>query len=190
MDVFESIKIRRSIRRFSGRKIEKDKLERILEAARLAPSSSNRQAWHFIVVDDPELKKLIPEHLPIGSKRFVSWIKDAPVIIVGLYYKAITHIIGGMFGRDNHLIDLSIAMTQMALTATEMDIGTCFIGWFNEKYLKKILKVPAKYQIGLLLVMGYPERPSNEEGIGGIKARPRKKLSEIVSRNKYGETLH
>ncbi len=186
MDVFEAIQLRRSIRTFSARKIDRVSLERILEAGRLAPSSSNRQAWHFIVVDDPEIKKLIPGHLPIGSRRFVSWIKNAPVIVVGLYYKAVTHMLGELFGHKNHLIDLSIAMTNMVLAATELDIGTCFIGWFNEKYLKKILSIPAKYRIGLIVVMGYAEKTSNEQGIGGAKAKPRKKLGEIVSYNKYG----
>ncbi len=186
MNVYDSIKYRRSVRRFAERKIEIEKLHQILDAARLAPSSSNRQAWHFIVIEDPELKALIPEHLPMGSKRFVAWIKSAPIIIVGLYYKAITHVIGELFGHENHLIDLSIAMAYMSLAATELGIGTCFVGWFNEKYLKKLLNIPRNYHIGSLLAMGYPLKDSDDQGIGGIKPRPRKKLSEIVSRNKYG----
>ncbi|OGC43508.1 hypothetical protein A2Y85_04325, partial [candidate division WOR-3 bacterium RBG_13_43_14] len=156
---------------------------------RLAPSSSNRQAWHFIVVDDQELKDLIPEHLPMGSKRLITWLNRAPVVIVGLYFKAVTHYLGELFGHENYLIDFSIAMTHMALTATELGIGTCFVGWFNEKYLKKLLKIPNQYRIGSMLVMGYPETASNEQGIGGIKPRPRKKLEEIVSYNRFGKGL-
>ena len=187
MNVFETVKHRRSVRRYADRAIEPEKLNQILESARLAPSSSNRQAWHFIVIDDPALRSKITEKLPLGSKKLMVWIKNAPVIIVGLYYKALTHVIGEMFGHENYLIDLSIAMTHMVLTATELDIGTCFVGWFNEQHIKRVLDIPANYRIGILLAMGYPGNPSNKQGIGGIKPRPRKKLSEIVSKNRFGE---
>ncbi|MEO0095308.1 MAG: nitroreductase family protein [candidate division WOR-3 bacterium] len=189
MDVFETIKWRRSIRKFARQKIEREKLLRILEAGRLAPSSSNRQAWHFIVVDDEDLIKQIPEKVVIGTKSIISWVKDAPLVIVGCYTKAVTHFVAGLYGRENHLIDITIAMTHMVLEATEMGIGTCYIGWFNEKHLKKILKIPERYRIAMLIAMGYPSEPSTSEGIGGIKQRPRKDLKEIVSYNEWGKSL-
>jgi nitroreductase len=189
MDVFEAIKWRRSVRKFSPRKIEKEKLLKILEAGRLAPSSSNRQAWHFIVVDDEDLIKKIPEKVTLGTKGIISWIKDAPLIIVGCYTKALTHFLAGFYGHENHLIDISIAMTHMVLEATELGIGTCYIGWFNEKYLKKLLNIPNHYRIAMLVVMGYPAQESTPEGIGGIPPRPRKQLKEIVSYNQWGIEL-
>ncbi|MEO0184854.1 MAG: nitroreductase family protein [candidate division WOR-3 bacterium] len=189
MDVFEAIRWRRSVRKFSPKKIEREKLQKILEAGRLAPSSSNRQSWHFIVVDDENLIKQIPEKVVIGTKNIISWIKDAPLVIVGCYTKVMTHIVAGLFNRENHLIDISIAMTHMVLEATELGIGTCYIGWFNERYLKKILKIPDRYRIAMLVVMGYPEGQSTPEGIGGIKPRPRKELKEIVSYNQWGKDL-
>ncbi len=189
MDVFETIKWRRSVRKFSSQKIEKDKILRILEAGRLAPSSSNRQARHFVVVDEPEIIAKIPEKVTFGTKSIISWIKDAPLVIVGCYTKAITHLVAGLYGHENHLIDISIAMTHMVLEATELGIGTCYIGWFNEKHLKRILKIPDHYRIAMLVVFGYPAEPSTPEGIGGIKPRPRKELKEIVSYNQWGKEL-
>ncbi|MEO0107280.1 MAG: nitroreductase family protein [candidate division WOR-3 bacterium] len=189
MNVFEAIKWRRSVREFSSQKIEPDKLLQILEAGRLAPSSSNRQAWHFVVVDNENLIKKIPEKVIIGTKGIISWIKDAPLVIVGCYTKAITHFVAGLYGRENHLIDISIAMTQMVLEATELGIGSCFIGWFNEKHVKRLLQIPDGWRIAMLVVFGYPKEKSTPEGIGGIKPRPRKELKEIVSYNGWGRTL-
>ncbi len=189
MDVFEAIKWRRSVRKFLPQKIEKEKILKILEAGRLAPSSSNRQAWHFIVVDDENLIKQIPEKVVIGTKSIISWVKDAPLVIVGCYTKAATHFVAELYGRQNHLIDITIAMTHMVLEATELGIGTCYIGWFNEKHLKKILKIPDHYRVAMLVVMGYPAEPSTSEGIGGIKPRPRKDLKEIVSYNLWGKNF-
>lgn len=189
MDVFETIKWRRSVREFSPKKIEKEKILKILEAGRLAPSSSNRQAWHFIIIDDPEIINKLPQNVAIGTKSIISWIKEAPLVIVGCYTKAITHFAAGLFGHQNHLIDISIALTHMVLEATELGIGSCFVGWFNEKYLKQILKIPSHYRIAMLVVMGYPANPSTPEGIGGIAPRPRKELKEIVSHNTWGQGL-
>lgn len=189
MDVLEVIKWRRSIREFLPQKIEQEKILKILEAGRLAPSSSNRQAWHFIVVDDENLIKKIPEKVIVGTKSIISWIKNAPLVIVGCYTKKITHYIAGLYGHENHLIDISIAMTNMVLEATELGIGSCFIGWFNEKHLKGLLKIPDSYRIAMLVVLGYPKNPSTQDGIGGIKPRPRKELKEIVSHNIWGREL-
>lgn len=189
MDVFDTIKWRRSVREFLPKKIEQENIRKILEAGRLAPSSSNRQAWHFVVVDDEHLIKKIPEKVVVGTKSIISWIKDAPLVIVGCYTKKITHFLAGLYDHENHLIDISIAMTHMVLEATELGIGTCFIGWFNEKHLKHLLKIPDHYRIAMLVVFGYPKNPSTAEGIGGINPRPRKQLKEIVSHNLWGKEL-
>jgi nitroreductase len=189
MDVFEAIKWRRSVRKFAPKKIEDEKILNILEAARLAPSSSNQQAWHFVVIDDKTIIEQIPKQVAMGTKMIIPWLKDAPLVIAGCYTKAVTHIVGELFGHDNHLIDVSIAMTHIALAATALDIGTCFVGWFNERRLKKLLKVPGNYRIAVLLAMGYPAESSTSKSIGGIEPRSRKKLEEIVSRNQFGRNF-
>jgi len=187
MNVFEAIKWRRSVRRFAARKIERPKILRLMEAARLAPSSSNRQAWHFVVVDDPSIIARIPKQVTPGTKGIIDWLEQAPLVIVGCYTKALTHYVAQLFGHQNHLIDVSIAMTQICLSATELGIGSCFVGWFNEKELKKLLGIPRRYRVALLLALGYPLDESSEEGIAGIAPRPRKTLDEIVSYNRFGE---
>lgn len=187
MDVFKAIRWRRSVRNFSPQKIEREKLLQILEAARIAPSSSNRQAWHFVVIDDPKIIEQIPKQVAMGTKAIIPWIKGAPVIIAGCYTKAMTHHVAQLFGHENNLVDVSIAMTHIALAATALNIGTCFVGWFNESKLKKLLNIPRKYKIAVLLALGYPADESTDEGIGGIAPRPRKSLKEIISYNKFGE---
>jgi nitroreductase len=187
MDVFKAIKWRRSVRSFSQRPIERAKVMQILEAARLAPSSSNRQAWHFVVVDDKTIIEQIPGTVPVGTRRIVSFVKKAPLVIVGSYTKALTHYIAQFAGHENHLVDVSIAMSQMTLAATELGIGTCWIGWYGESGLRRLLKLPRRYKIVALLVLGYPAEPSTEESIAGIPARPRKAVADIVSHNKFGE---
>jgi nitroreductase len=189
MDVFKAIKWRRSVRRFSKQKIERKKVLQILEAARLAPSSSNRQAWHFVVVDEPSLIEQIPRTVPVGTRRIVTFIKGAPLVIVGCYTKAFTHVIAQLTGHENHLIDVSIAMTQMTLAATELGIGTCWVGWYGESRLRRLLDLPRKYRIVALLVLGYPAERSTKESVGDIPARSRKQLHEIVSYNKYGNSF-
>ncbi|MBN2619464.1 nitroreductase family protein [candidate division WOR-3 bacterium] len=189
MDIFEIMRWRRSVRKFAPKKIELEKLRQILEMARIAPSSSNRQAWHFIVIDDPAIIKEIPKQVAMGDKVVISWLKDAPCVIAGCYTKAVTHHIATMFGHNNHLIDVAIAMTHICLAATALGIGSCFVGWFNTKRLKKLLGLPAHYQISVLLALGYPADGSTDEGIGGIKPRARKEFDDVVSLNRYGQKL-
>lgn len=186
MDVFKAIQWRRSVRRFSTQKIEREKILQILEAGRLAPSSSNRQAWHFVVVDDPSIINQMPRTVPVGTRRIVTFIEDAPLVIIGCYSKAFTHVIAQLAGHENHLIDVSIAMAHMTLAATELGIGTCWVGWFGESRLQRLLGLPRKYKIVALLVLGYPAERSSKASIGGIPPRPRKSISDIVSYNRFG----
>ena len=187
MDVIRAIKWRRSVRKFAPRSVERDKVLQIMEAGRLAPSSSNRQAWHFVVIDDRAIIEQIPDTTPAGTRRIISFIRKAPLVIVGCYSKALTHYIAQLAGHENHLIDVSIAMTHMTLAATELGVGSCWIGWFGESQLRRLLKLPRRYKIVALLVLGYPADPSTEESMAGIPARPRKALKDIVSHNTFGE---
>lgn len=189
IDIFEVMKRRRSVRKFAPRKIEREKILQILKAAQIAPSSSNRQAWHFVVIDDNSIIEKIPRQVAMGDKLIIKWLKDAPWVIAGCYTKAMTHYIAQLFGHENHLVDISIAMTHICLAATALGIGTCFVGWFHHKKLKKLLGIPNRYNIAVLLALGYPADESTGQGIGGIAPRPRKALKEIVSYNKFGEKL-
>ena len=112
MDVFEAIKVRRSIRRYKkGAEIPEEHLRKILEAARLAPSAANRQPWRFIVVRDPEVKRRLAE-----ACRGQMFIADASVVVVALGDPSISRW---------YLQDPMIAVEHMVLEATELGYGTC-----------------------------------------------------------------
>ncbi len=186
MNVIDAIRWRRSVRKFAARPLEPAVIQEILEAGRLAPSSSNQQAWQFVAVDDPNLIRAVPDQVPLATSRVISFCRSAALIVVGCYTQNLTHRIGRVFGHENHVIDVSIAMTQMTLAATALGVGSCWIGWFSEKKMKKMLAIPNRYRIAALLAFGYPADASTDEGIGGIKPRPRKAMSEIASRNRFG----
>ncbi len=169
MDVLSAIQGRRSIRQYSARFVEDEKLGKVLEAARLSPSASNRQSWKFVVVRDDETRAKLTE--AAGRQAFVG---QAPVIIVacGTDPEGIM-----MCGQHRHSIDLSIATAYMLLEAHEQGLGTCWLGSFDEKKVKEILNIPEGVRVVAITPLGYPaEEPA---------PRPRKKVDEIVCHEKY-----
>lgn len=169
MTVFEAIQGRRSIRKYSPKPVEEEKINRILEAARLAPSARNLQNWKFIVVrDDKTRAKLVETTM---GQPFVG---QAPVIIVACG----TDTEGIMAcGQYRYPIDLSIAMSFMILEAYELGLGTCWLGRFDEKQVKEILGIPEGVRVVAMTPLGYPaENPA---------PRPRKRLEEIVCYERY-----
>jgi len=169
LDVMAAIQGRRSIRSYSSKEVEEDKLKRVLEAARLAPSANNNQEWKFIVVRNEETRKRLAE--ACGGQKFVG---EAPVIIVACATDP--HRIMKC-GQYRYTIDLSIAVSFMILEAYEQGLGTCWIGNFNENAVKEILDIPENVRVVAITPLGYPkEVPS---------PRPRKSLSEIVCYEKY-----
>jgi nitroreductase len=182
--VLDVIKLRRSVRIFNGKPIEREKIDLILEAARLAPSSCNSQPWRFIVVEDKELLKKVAKAQPTPNVN--KFLQNAGVIIVCVDEpKLFVHKAADIVNRDNQRIDVGIAMEHMVLVASEIGIGSCWIGWFSEKKIKDLLRIPDKKTISVLLALGYPVEKTDENGIGGIKSRPRKSLSQIASSNYY-----
>ena len=172
MDVYEAIKIRRSVRAYETRQIPDDVLMRVLEAGRAAPSASNSQPWHFIVVKSPE-KRLI-----LSKRMFTKFLVESPVVIVGC----------GEREKRFHLVDVSIAMQQMVLAATAEGLGTCWIGDFDEKVIRKLLRVPEKYGVVCLLALGYPKEKL-ELAAKLLGTRSRKRIESIVSYEEFGNSL-
>jgi len=166
MDVMEAIKKRYSVRSYQDRAVETEKLESILEAARLAPSASNRQEWRFIVVRDKDIRQRLMQ-----SAKDQTFVGQAPVVIAACA-KTDSHVM--ICGQQCYPIDVAIAIEHMALKATEEGLGTCWIGAFYEDKVKEILGIPEKdIRIVALLALGYP-----------VKLRPspkdRLRLKEIV----------
>ena len=162
MSVFDTIKDRRSIRVYKGERIPKDKLEKLLEAARLAPSAANRQNWKFIVVENEQIKNQL-----VTACNNQAFVGTASHVIAGI----------GDSSQKWHQVDLAIALEHVVLEAVELELGTCWIGAFNEDEVKKIFKIPQDKKVVALLTVGVPaESPA---------ARPRKAMEEIVAYNEY-----
>jgi nitroreductase len=172
MDVFEAVQKRRSIRAYEATPVPREKLEKILEAARLAPSAGNRQPWHFIVVTDASKREML------GRSPFVRFLREAPVVIVGC---------GDQKASPKwFMVDVAIAMQNMALTATSEGLGTCWVGIFNESQVKELLKIPERFRVVALLALGYPRKKLDLEGKILHLVRRRKPLEEIVSFEEFG----
>jgi len=148
MDVEETMRRRKSVRRYLSRPIEKEKIVKLIEAARLAPSASNRQEWRFVVVRDRS--KI--EQLAVASCN-QSFIKEAPLVIVAC---AQTDSYVMRCGQLCYPIDVAIACEHIVLEAVELGLGSCWIGAFYEEEVKKILNIPSEIRIVELLALGYP----------------------------------
>ncbi len=153
--VLEVIKRRKSIRKYSSRAVEKEKIIKMAEAARLSPSASNKQPWRFVAVTDPDLVKQATASA-LGSIN--AWARSAPCLMVGCSVRkdVITHWIAeAASGVKFHILDLGIAMEHMVLQAEALGLSTCWVGWFSERKLKKILNIPAGWRVVSLLTVGY-----------------------------------
>ena len=165
MDFLELVKSRYACRAYEPRLIEPDKLLRVLEAVRLAPSGSNRQPWKFIVVHDPEVKRRLVH--ACANQRFVA---TAPVVVAGCGLMPDRMMSCGVPGDP---VDVAIALEHLSLAATAEGLATCWIGAFSKDEVRDVLGVPPTVKVIELMAIGYPaDRP---------RAKTRKSLSEITS---------
>lgn len=181
MKLMDLISQRQSVRRYSDKTVETEKIRRCLEAALLAPSACNAQPWKFIVVDDPVLVKKVARETWNKIAPFNKFVEEAPVIIVITLEKSpLIPTLGKMIKHiDYPYIDIGIAAEHFCLQATEEGLGTCMLGWFNEKPIKELLKIPGNRKIGLCISVGYePDGYKQREKI-------RKDPGKIVSYNVY-----
>jgi len=169
---------RRSIRRYLPTPVEPEKIRACLEAARLAPSAHNAQPWRFVVVDDPGLKDRLTAAAFSGIYSGSKFAARAPVLIVLLAKRGfVAHHLGGRFQNVHyHLIDMGIAGEHIVLQAEELGLATCWMGWFNYRRVRKVLKIPRKFKVVAMIPLGYAEkRPTREP--------PRRTLEEVVAFN-------
>ena len=177
--MLELIRKRQSDRKYTGQAVEKEKLERILEAGRLAPSACNAQPWKFIVVDDSKLLSQLSEAASGNLPGMNSFAAQAPVQIVVIREKPnlLSKIGSTIKDKDYSLIDIGIAAAQICLQAAAEGLGSCMLGWFDEKKVKKILGIPASKRVELIITIGYPAGPTRE--------KKRKPPEEVISYNRY-----
>ena len=168
VSVMSAIKMRRSIRHYKDKPVEREKLKKVLEAGRLAPSAGNMQEWKFIVVSDKNTR----EKLAMAAhSRFV---EEAPLVIVAC--ATITDCVLES-GQLAYPMDVAIAVDHMTLKAVEEGLGTCWVGDFDERKVKEALNIPDDVRVVTLLTLGYPKYVPGP--------RKRKKLEEIVAYEKW-----
>jgi nitroreductase len=171
MDVFEAVQERRSIRAYTKESVPREKLEKILEAGRLAPSAHNTQPWHFIVVTDKEKRKIL------SRGRYAKFLMESPVVIVAFGDKEAS--------ANWYVVDVSLAVENMILTAQAEGLGTCCVGSFNEAEVKQAVKAPDNYEVILMLAIGYPKEKLDAARKFLHQAHPRKSLSDVVSEETF-----
>lgn len=169
MDVFQAIQTRRSIRSFKSAEIEYEKLQQVLEAARLAPSAANRQDWKFIVVTDKATREKL-----VAAANGQKYVAEAPVVLVGI---ATDPGIVMPCGQPTGVVDVSIAFSFMLLEATELGLGTVWLGAFNEGTVKQILGIPEQMRVIAMTPLGYPDQSP--------ASRPRKDSGEIICNERF-----
>ncbi|MHA2281830.1 MAG: nitroreductase family protein [Promethearchaeota archaeon] len=166
MEFYEVIKTRRSYRVFKADKPEEEKVERILNAARLAPTWANMQGVHYIVIGEPEKVKAVWEAVGQAQK-----FAQAPMFIVAVISERGSGTNSN--GQKYYGVDVGICFEHLILAATAEGLGTCWIGWFNEDKVKSVLNIPEDYIVMGITPLGYPVKPKSE-------ITERKPLDKIV----------
>lgn len=157
-----SLAVRRySVRRYLDDPVPREKIERCLEAARLAPSACNSQPWKFIVADTPAARTRLASAAFNGIYRVFDFAARAPVLIALLSERSryAAALAGRLRDIRYNLVDIGIAGEHLVLQAVAEGLGTCWIGWFNEKGVRKALNLPSGARVDLLISMGYAAGP-------------------------------
>lgn len=177
----DSILDRRSIRKYEARDVEQEKIMQILEAARQAPSASNRQPWKFIIIRDEDVKKAI-----VAADHEQEWMLEAPVFIAFIADpKSLDGTPCGPVDEDATQMDLKRAMRDTGaaienalIRAQELGLGTCWTAWYTQAEMRPALGVPDnKYVVGVVTV-GYPAQEPH--------ARPRIPMEELLMYDRWG----
>jgi nitroreductase len=162
-DFITLIRKRKSCRNYSPKDVSAKVIKNCLEAARLAPSACNKQPWKFIVVKDSNIRKNLYSKALLPCLP-MPWIKNAPVIIaICAESEFITHKLAPFISNiDYKLIDIGIAGEHFVLAAETQGLTSCWIGWFKQKKVKKILKIPKNVKVISLMTLGYPAEENIE----------------------------
>lgn len=177
MEFLELVNKRQSDRKYAPKPVAREHILKCLEAARLAPSACNSQPWKFIVVDDrARLAEMSEAAIGLGMNKFTVQV---PVLVAVVQENMNLSAKAGSIvkSKDYSMMDLGIAVEHFCLQAAELGLGTCIMGWFDEKKVKKLLGVPRSRRIQLLIALGHPDTPTRE--------KIRKPLEAIASWNGY-----
>lgn len=176
----EMVRQRESVRAYRNDLVDRAVIDRCLEAARLAPSACNAQPWKFIVVDDPALKNSLADATQSRLIPMNHFTKQAPVHVVVIREKAnLTSGLGQVIkDKEFPLTDLGLAVAHFCLQAVEEGLGTCILGWFDEKKVKELLGIPRSKRAELIITVGFPLQET-------VREKRRKTMDEVRSFNRY-----
>jgi nitroreductase len=171
---------RYSVRNYKTEPVPQEKVVRCVEAARLAPSACNSQPWKFVIVDDPKLVNELAKAAFEGLLDFNNFAFKAPVLVLIVSEReSLSAKFGSIVKKKNFsLMDIGIAAEHFCLQAAQEGLGTCMIGWFNEKKVKKMLSIPKLKRVELVITVGFSADDK-------IPLKKRKSIDEILSCNKY-----
>ena len=175
----ELVQHRQSDRAYLDKPVEKEKIDRILEAVRLAPSACDSQPWKFIVVTDSEKRLQVADATVSKLLSMNHFTKQAPVQLIVIEESGnFTSSVGG-WATNKHYphIDLGIAAAHITLAAADEGLGSCIIGWCDGKKISKTLDIPKNKRVMLVILLGYSAQP--------LREKKRKSIEEIVSYDKY-----
>ena len=166
---------RASCRKYSDKPVEDVKIVSCINAARLAPSAMNAQAWHFYVSNEPEKSKAVAELTQLGGIN--QWDSQCPafIVIAQTSGNLVANIASSATRKDFRQIDIGIAALALALEAEEQGLGCCILGIFDEEKLKKTFRIPSNVKIMLVVALGYPAEDYRPP------VKKRKELEEIIT---------
>jgi nitroreductase len=182
METMECICKRCSLKScLSDRPVEPEMIDRVLDAARLAPSARNTQAWRFVVVQGKEAVRTLVQGAYFAPNAI---LEQAPAIIVACARPGDDVTIDG---KEYYLFDLGLAIENMLLAATDLGLVTHLVASFNETEMKRILHIPDDVRVVITTPLAYPPQGSyNEAAAERLSQRSRKGLKEIAYVNRWG----
>ena len=181
MDFLDLARLRQSVRSYDPLKpVEREKLDRCIEAVRLAPSACNAQPWKMIIVDDPGLRNKVAKAASAKWLGFNQFTGQAQVLVVMVREDPnLTSKLGTVLkDKPYTIMDIGIAAEHFCLQAASEGLGACIMGWFDENEVKRLLGIPKKKRAELIITLGYPAKDV-------IREKIRKKKEEICSYNRY-----
>ncbi len=176
MKFIDLVKKRASVRKYLDKSISRKALLECLEAARLAPSACNAQPWKFIIIDNKDAIKSLSKNICHTVFSFNKFIAEAAALVIVISDKQgfLRKAAGKLKGTDYYLIDIGIACQHLTLQAEELGIGSCWIGWFDEKKLKQTLNLSKRSKIDIVICLGYSDSQP-------AKPKSRKPLNQVAS---------
>jgi len=181
METLEAINQRRSIRKYLDKPVEFEKITTIIDAARKAPSAGNLQDWNFIIVTEKDLIRQVASY---AVEQY--WIQTAPVLIVVCGLPEKHEMYYGLRGKRLYNVqDCAAAIQNILLSATDLGLGTCWIGAFEEDKIKALFAIPPDVRPQAIITLGYSDDSPQERSLIPIE--------NITFFNRYGmkiERLH